>query len=111
MDPITTLTLNEFSLGKGGELWLTGWRPVKLYEDGKPAENKFEYKCTVVAPKNGYNRYEVTVSDKPTFEVPADGSIPVVFIGFTAKIYRKFNDNSASYGLSCRAQSVMPKKA
>ena len=111
MDPITTLNLNADSLSKGGDLLLTSWRAVKHYEDGKPVENEFDYKCDVVATKNGYNRYELTVSDKPAFEVPADGSVPVVFTGFTAKVYKKFNDNSSSYGLSCRAQSVMPKKA
>lgn len=110
-DFIASLHLTQDSLSNGGDLLLVEWHPTKRYVDGKPADNEFEYKCTVVAPKNGYNRYEVTVSDKPTFEVPSDGSVPVVFTGFSAKIYRKFNDNNSGYGLSCRAQSVMPKKA
>lgn len=111
MDQISSLHLTQDSLSNGGDLLLVECRPVKRYVDGKPVENEYEFKCIVVAPKNGFNRYEVTVSDKPTFEVPADGSVPVAFTGLTVKIYRKFNDNSTGYGLSCRAQSVMPKKA
>ena len=111
MDQITNLHLTQDSLSNGGDLLLVEWRPVKRYVDGKPLENEYEFKCVVVAPKSGYSRFEITVSDKPAFEVPADGSVPVTFTGLTVKIYRKFNDNSTCYGLSCRAQSVMPKKA
>ncbi len=111
MDQITNLHLTQDSLSNGGDLLLVEWRPVKRYVDGKPLENEYEFKCVVVAPKSGYSRFEITVSDKPAFEVPADGSVPVTFTGLTVKIYRKFNDNSTGYGLSCRAQSVMPKKA
>lgn len=111
MDQITNLHLTQDSLSNGGDLLLVEWRPVKRYVDGKPLENEYEFKCVVVAPKSGYSRFEITVSDKPAFEVPADGSVPVTFTDLTVKIYRKFNDNSTGYGLSCRAQSVMPKKA
>lgn len=106
---ITTLHLDQNSLANGGELLLVEIRPVRRYVDGKASED-FDYRCAVVAPKNGFNRFEVVVTEKPAFEVPAEGAVSAVFTGLSVKIYRKFNDASTGYGLSCRAQSVAPVK-
>jgi len=109
-DIISTLSLDVKSLSKDGTLLLIDIRPVKRYVDGKPTDDN-DYKCVVVAPKNGYNRYEITVSEKPAFDVVEGEPIPVIFNNLMVKIYRAFKD-STGYGLSCRAQSVaLVKKA
>lgn len=109
-DLLSTLYLDVKSISKDGPLLLVDIRPVKRYVDGKPTDDN-DYKCTVVAPKNGFNRYEITVSEKPGFDIVEGDPAPVMFNNMTIKIYRAFKD-SAGYGLSCRAQSItLVKKA
>ena len=102
---LQSLHLDGSSISNGGPNMLLVIKPVSRYVDGKPSDS-FDYKCTVVAPKNGYNRFEITVSEKPAFEVTDGEPVPVEFNNLVVKIYRKFND-SVGYGLSCKAQSVV----
>lgn len=103
-DLLSTLALDVKSISKDGTLLLVDIRQVKRYVDGKPTEDN-DYKCVVVAPKNGFNRYEITVSEKPNFDVSEGEPVPVMFSNLIIKVYRAFKD-STGYGLSCRAQSV-----
>lgn len=109
-DVITSLHLDQNSISNGGDLLAIDVRQVKRYIEGKPSD-EFDYRVTVIAVKNGYNRYEITVSEKPNFEMSADSPVPVVFNSLTVKLYKKYNDTNSGYGLSCKAQTVMQKKA
>lgn len=105
---ILSLKLDANSLSNKGELLLVDVRPTKKYIDGKQSD-EYEYKCSVVAPQNGYNKYDITVSDKPAFEVHDGAPVSVSFNELIVKLYRKYNDNEG-YGLSCKAKSVVPVK-
>lgn len=108
-DQITKLHLDVNAISNHGELLLLANRSIKKYIDGKPSD-ELEYKCTVVAPMNGYEKYEITVAEKPAFDVQEGSPIAVAFQELSVKLYRKFDDGVAGYGLSCRAKAVTPVK-
>lgn len=101
---ITKLHLDENSLSNGGELLAVDIRTVKHYEGGQ-ATDRSDYKVSVVAVKNGYNRFDITISEKPLFDIQEGNPVPVTFEGLSVKTYRKFDGNTG-YGLSCKAKSV-----
>lgn len=107
-DKIGGLYLEENAMSKGGELRLVEVTKVKRYVDGKPTD-EFDFRCTVVAPKNGYLRYDVVVQSKPEIVLTDGDAIPVTFDGLTLKLYRTWRENaSGGYALSAKATAVRP---
>ena len=107
-DIVTSLHLDYNSIANGGDLLLVAMTAVKRYLDGKPTDEN-DYRCTVVAPKNGFMRYDIIVPNKPEIVLTDGDAIPVTFDGLTLKIYRTWRDNaSGGYALSAKATAVRP---
>ncbi|MBO5192902.1 MAG: hypothetical protein J6C22_18220 [Bacteroides sp.] len=107
-DIVTSLHLEYNSIANGGELLLVAMTAVKRYLDGKPTDEN-DYRCTVVAPKNGFMRYDVIVQNKPEIVLTNGDAIPVAFDGLVLKLYRTWRENaSGGYALSAKATAVRP---
>lgn len=107
-DILTSLRLDENSIANNGELLLVDVTPVKRYVDGK-ATDKYDFRCHVVASRNGFMGYDITVQNKPELTITDGNAIPVTFDGLTLKIYRTWRENtSGGYALSAKATAVRP---
>lgn len=107
-DILTSLRLDVNSIANNGELLLVDVTPVKRYADGK-ATDEHDYRCSVVAQKNNFMRYDVIVQNKPEIVLTDGDAIPVAFDGLALKLYRTWRENaSGGYALSAKAVAVRP---
>ena len=105
-DVVSSLRLTVDSLSNGGDLLCVGFNPVTRYFEGKPTGEQ-DYRCTVVAPKNGYMRYDVVVQHKPEVVIAEGDSVPVVFEGLELKLYRTWQNNApGGHALSAKAKAL-----
>ena len=104
MFDLSKLIITEPCLSNGGKFIILSATPKKQYLDGKYTDVIEGYKVDVCAISNDFEKFSVTVSEKP--DIPEDmyRKAAVQFVNFEGKIYKNFKSNQ--YDLACKAKSV-----
>lgn len=101
---ITKIQLNENNLSLGKPFILVSIDEKYQFDGKKYLETVDHYRVEVVAPANGFEKFIVKVTEKPTIPEDQYGKAFVQFNNFEAHLYHDFD--SKTYKLTCKAKSV-----